>query len=170
MENEDKVRNQIDRILNNPSMKEHHRIVLKEYYDTLRLGKKTNFSKRLEQEGYKRRRPKAKSYKSFQTYLYVLADFADFLEKPFNEANEKDIDAYRASLKERKKKNDKFLSNTTYNFYSLVVKMFYLWHLRAEEIPKMVDYEIEKPKQKVLKPEDVLLSSDIKKMIKVCSN
>ncbi len=52
----------------------------------------------------------------------------------------------------------------------VLIILVYLWHLKADEMPKIVDYQIGQPKPKVLKPEEILLPSDIKKMIQACSN
>lgn len=171
MNEEEKYKTKIEQVLNDEvsdskelPLLESQKETLREYYDTLRLGKRTNFSKRLEQEGKKRCRPKARSYKSFYAYILVLSKFAKFIKKPFDEVNEKDIDSYRASLKDRK------LSDVTFNYYSLIIKMFFIWFLKCEEIPKMINYDIDKQKLKVLKPEEVLLPSEIKQIIKKCSN
>ena len=130
---------------------------LREYYDAIRLGKRTNF---LDKQRHKS--SKAKSYGSYYSYLQVLSYFAKFVNKPFDEVNEKDIDGYRAYLK------NEGLSHNTFQFRSLVIKMFFLWFLKCKIIPPMIEYTIEMPKRKVIKAEEVLLPSEIKTMIGGC--
>ena len=140
-----------------------HKEVLRDYYDTLRLHRKRVFTtdKNIKNNGV----IIAKSFRSYAHYLLVLSKFAKFLQKPFDKAVERDILNYQVYL------DNKGISERTIGDYSYIIKLFYIWHFRTEEIPELV-VNIIKPKMRLpnIKSEEMLLPSDIKKLVQKADN
>lgn len=137
------------------------KIVLKDYYDTLRLGRRRIFT--TNPFILNRCRRKAESFKSFAHYLLVISNFGRFIKKDFDKAIKKDIEDYQVYLEE------KGCSKRTIDDYSYIIKLFYIWLFKTEEVPAIVE-DIQKPKHITaeIKAEEVLQPSEIKKLISKC--
>lgn len=158
-----KLKEKIQVIIQDNDLLSEHKEVLKNYYDTLRHGRRTVFSS----DPYILRRSnsnKAKSFKTFFHYLSIVSRFGKFIKKPYMEATKKDIEEFQVFL-------EKSCSIRTIKDYSYILKLFYIWLYRTEEIPELVS-DIEKPKHALreLRSDEVLTPTDVKKLIKACFN
>lgn len=151
------TKRQMNKLAQEKPLLQSQKEVLREWYDTLRLGRRTVFSK-----DYVQRGPKAQSFRTFKHYLLVLAKYGKFIQKPFIEATKRDIEQYQVFL-------EKDCTLRTLSDYLYIIKLFYIWLYRTEEIPEVVE-DIRKYKAplKQIKPEEVILPSEIKKLVKAC--
>ena len=151
---------QQERIKAENPLLDSHKVVLRDYYDTLRLGRRRLFT--TNKHILKRSRKKAKSYRSFHMYIMVIVKYGKFLNKAYEDATKQDIEAYQVYLEKRN------VSMRVIADYSYIIKLFYLWFFKSEGIPEIVE-DIEKPKHPMrkIKPEEVIMPSEIKKLIKV---
>jgi site-specific recombinase XerD len=102
------------------------------------------------------------------TKLGGLKEFADFIDKPFDEVTKDDtisfIDYKRDNRKKCKEKRG--CSKSTIFGYKTTLKSFYKWFYDSDDYPKIVSWmKCVMPKNK-LKPKDILTKKEISKIIK----
>jgi integrase len=129
---------------------------------TLRLGKKLNFVKDL-----KRAKSKPTSPQTFYTYLSVMIQFGEFVGKEFDKVRKEDIELYQLHLQDSKsRKTGKGLKFKTIEFYSVIIKILYIWYYKTETVPKVVeDIEVINGALEPIKENEVLTPADIMKLI-----
>ncbi|MBU0459574.1 MAG: tyrosine-type recombinase/integrase [Nanoarchaeota archaeon] len=162
---EERYKSKILKIFENGELSDDNLNTLKEYYNALRRGEKRIF---LEDKYYGIPRQKAKSFVSYHQYIRTLHDYGKFLNKPYKEATKLDIDNYLSDLEH---KTTKGIKETTLSYYALIIKIFYLWLLKAKKMPEFISHiQLIKEPLKEINPKEVLTPSDIKKMCEVSNN
>ncbi len=93
-------------------------------------------------------------------YLYDLHNLSIWLNKPFEEATKKDMEAIMVRLQETK------YSEWTKKGYKIIVKKFYKWLRNSKEYPEEVEWIRSNIKENHKKlPEEMLNEEEVMKMI-----
>jgi site-specific recombinase XerD len=147
----------IDREFQICELSDEQRKTLIDYYTARKRGQKMNFSNNKYIQN--RLSPKATSFVSFYTYIRTLREFGEFIKIPYESATREHVDEYITELERRKVKP------ATMGLYTLIIKLFYIWLHKSEEIPHLVSH-IERIRipLKVSNPRDVLIPNEIKEM------
>lgn len=136
------------------------------FYNTLRLGKKLNYVKDL-----KRAKTKPISYQTFYAYVSVMISFGEFVKKDYEKVTKADIETYQLYLQDKKSiKTGVGLQLKSIEYYSVILKIFYIWLYKSETIPKVVeDIEVINDGLEPIKENEVLTPTDVRKIIEVCN-
>lgn len=158
----DLLNKRLNKRIENSTLKYRQKEVLISFYNSLRLGKKLNFVKDL-----KRAKSKPTSPQTFYTYLSVMIQFGEFVGKEFDKVRKEDIELYQLHLQDSKsRKTGKSLKFKTIEFYSVIIKIFYIWYYKTETVPKVVeDIEVINGALEPIKENEVLTPADIMKLI-----
>lgn len=105
-------------------------------------------------------------------YLYDLMHIAEWLNKPFEKANRKDIEKIMIKLEEAKgEQTNKSFSEWTKRGYRIIIRKFYKWLRDTKYFPPEVDWISIRMKECNKKlPEDMLSEEEILALINCCSN
>lgn len=162
---EERYKAKINKIFEKGEIIESNLNTLKQYYNALRRGEKRIF---LEDAYYGIQRPKAKSFVSYHQYMRTLYLFGKYLNKPYAEATKEDIDNYITHLEDTTTKG---IKETTLSYYAFIIKIFYLWLLKAKKMPEFISHiQLLKEPLKEVNPKEVLTPSDIRKMCEASNN
>ncbi|MFW6048502.1 MAG: tyrosine-type recombinase/integrase [Candidatus Natronoplasma sp.] len=97
-------------------------------------------------------------------YLTRIQWFAEFLDKPFEETERREIEDMVFKVK------DKDVAQATKNDYKVLLKRFYKW-VNGGEYPECIKWLNTSSKAKARKiPEELLTEEDVTKLIKSCEN
>jgi len=158
----EQLHNRITKKINNSMLTYRQKETVNSFYNTLRLGKKINYVKDL-----KRVKSKPTSYKTFHSYISVVVIFGEFIDKNFEKATKTDIELYQLKLQDTKSKITGIcLKFKTIEFYSIILKIFYLWLYKTETIPKIVeDIEVSNKGLDPIKENEVLTPTEVRGLI-----
>lgn len=105
-------------------------------------------------------------------YLYDLIHIAEWLSKPFDKANKKDIERIMMKLEEAKgEQTHKLFSEWTKYGYRIILRKFFKWLRGTRYYPDEVDWIKIKIKECDKKlPEDMLTEEEILSLIDCCNS
>lgn len=126
---------------NNDQLSESQKLVLNEYRDDLESQIPINF---VDETGRYVRLKAIKSYKSLDTYIRKIVNFAMYCKKDFDKVTREDVRKYRLHLKNqtityrnsykfKSEKNDRTMSNVTIEFYFTLIKRFFIWYYNKDQ-------------------------------------